>query len=311
MYACRMLIKIKLGSNDIDEEKQAFVQAGAQAAAQAAWVELGRPLTAIGLNAPIVQQMAVPTPPGQVLNLPIISLPIGSEVKTVLCTPGDVERWAVVHFTFGTLNLINPQGTRSGPLVGFHPLLPHEDKIAPFILSKSKVDVQVSAAVQNVSYRYGGASPSAEVADAKGPTNKKGSKSRKRAGARSASAVESAIPAPVAQSPRAGRGVEAIFRGFSILAYQEEQVCAIQTRVESTDRPVGSVELLHLFRRSVGDMCIRQQARYVQSKDPVQVKVTRVVAAAGNLSDAVKSLFGGSAPPTPTGHPSYVTSPIR
>jgi hypothetical protein len=117
--------------------------------------------------------------------------------------------WQVLNFTYGTLNLVNPLGTFGGVnLSMFDPRLEHIDRLAPWILSKTKVDVQVTAQLQNGAF--------------------------------------------YANYPAAPAGQAAIFHGFSLNAFQEEQVCAIQTRIEPTDRNVGNAELINHFRTTVG-----------------------------------------------------------
>jgi len=222
------MLTIKIGSG---VDKGALVEASARAAAERGWVELSRPLTSLALNARMIDQFREPTRPGFVLSLPCISLPIGTEVRSMTCTPEDIERWQAINITFGVLNLVNPQGTMGGVnLSAFDARVPHEDKVTPFILSKTKVDVQVTAQLQNCTYLYG-----------------------------LPKAVEPSVPGAPERIRRwwygtpgvtalAGRGVEAVFHGFAIHAFQEEQVCAIQTRIEPTDRNVGCGELISMFR---------------------------------------------------------------
>lgn len=195
---------------------QSLFKAGAQGAASQAWVEISRPLTALALNAPLAgaaagNQLPAGTASGAVLALPTVSLPIGMDIKSVTCAAQDVDNgWQVLNFTFGTLNLVNPQGTFGGVnLSMFDPRLSHVDRLAPWILSKTKVDVQVTAQLQNGAFfnSYSGV---------------------------------------------AGAGLAAVFHGFSLNAFQEEQVCAIQTRIESTDRNIGNAELIGHFRQVMG-----------------------------------------------------------
>jgi hypothetical protein len=190
--------------------------AGAHGAANQAWIEINRPLTALALNAPLAgattgNQLPGGTATGGILVLPTVSLPIGMDIKSVTCTAQDVDNgWQVLNFTFGTLNLVNPQGTFGGVnLSMFDPRLQHVDRLAPWILSKTKVDVQVTAQLQNGAFfnSYSGV---------------------------------------------AGAGLAAVFHGFSLNAFQEEQVCAIQTRIEPTDRNIGNAELINHFRQIVG-----------------------------------------------------------
>lgn len=195
---------------------QSMFSAGAHGAATQAWVEINRPLTALGLNAPLAgaaagNQLPGGTASGAVLTLPTVSLPIGMDIKSVTCTAGDIDNgWQVLNFTFGTLNLVNPQGTFGGVnLSMFDPRLEHVDRLAPWILSKTKVDVQVTAQLQNGAFQN-------------------------------------------SYSGVAGAGIAAVFHGFSLNAFQEEQVCAIQTRIEPTDRNIGNAELINHFRQIVG-----------------------------------------------------------
>lgn len=187
--------------------------AGAHGASRSAWIEINRPLTALAINVPIGTGASPPAPstlpyqppggnvPQTGITSPVISLPIGMDIKSITCTQHDIDAgWTLVNFTFGTLNLVNPQGSSTGVnLSMFSPFLEHVDRLAPWILSKTKVDVQVQF-----------------------------------------SAFYFAISG------------NALFGGFSLNAFQEEQVCAIQTRIEPTDRNVGNAELLNLFRRTIG-----------------------------------------------------------
>jgi hypothetical protein len=52
------------------------------------------------------------------------------------------------------------------------------------------------------------------------------------------------------KSNQAPKGQRAVFHGFSLNAFQEEQVCAIQTRIERTDRNVGCIELVVMLRQA-------------------------------------------------------------
>ena len=201
----------------------AMFSAGAHGASRSAWIEINRPLTALALNAPLLGAF---TPgvsgsaqnyagggvtAGAVLSLPVVSLPIGMDIKSVTCTAADVDAgWLALNFTFGTLNLVNPQGTFGGVnLSMFDPRLEHLDRLAPWILSKTKVDVQVTAQLQNGFFGcFGG------------------------------------------QAAVSGQGQ--VFHGFSLNAFQEEQECAIQTRIEPTDRNVGNAELINHFRAVIG-----------------------------------------------------------
>lgn len=192
----------------------AMYSAGAHGAARSAWIEINRPLTALALNAPLSgatsgNQLPNGTATGITLQLPTVSLPIGMDIKSVTCTEADIDLgWQAVNFTFGTLNLVNPQGTFGGVnLSMFSPYLEHVDRLAPWILSKTRVDVQVTAALQNGAFYAAGGAPA---------------------------------------------GQAAIFHGFSLNAFQEEQVCAIQTRIEPTDRNVGNVELINHFKSVIG-----------------------------------------------------------
>lgn len=185
--------------------------AGAHGAARSAWIEINRPLTALGIGPALtaVAPATVFTPFGSGVTVPTVSLPIGMDIKSITATQGDIDAgWLVVNFTFGTLNLVNPQGSGYVNLSMFSPYLEHVDRLAPWILSKTKVDVQVSAQVFNQSYT------------------------------------------PSTLSPATGNS--AIFHGFSLNAFQEEQVCAIQTRIEPTDRNVGNAELINHFRQTIG-----------------------------------------------------------
>jgi len=209
--------------------------AGAHGAARSAWIEINRPLTALGLNAPLIgvftpnlagsaqNYAGAGVPGGSVLSLPIISLPIGMDIKSVTCTSADVDAgWLPINFTFGTLNLINPQSAVGGAnLSMFDPRLEHVDRLAPWILSKTKVDVQVTAQLQNGTW--------------------------------------------YANYPAAPAAQANIFHGFSLNAFQEEQVCAIQTRIEPTDRNVGNAELINHFRATVGSALGLQIPAYQQS----------------------------------------------
>jgi hypothetical protein len=312
-----MLIKIK--SHD-DELLAAAYQAAAAAASRTAWIELNRPLTSFAVNRPIEQQMLCPTLPGKVLMTDAVSLPIGTDIKSVTCAPGDIDNWLAYSLTFGTLNMVNPQGSNGGVnLSAFHPLAPHEDKAVPWVLSKSKVDVQVAAQLINCSYRYGGVRdlppPAPVPVPVKKPRAKKLTvKQQKAADAEVMDYLQrrsSTLRAAEIMSTPAGRGVEAIFRGFSIQAFQEEQVCAIQTRIMPTDRLVGCAELINHFRQVTGELSGRQYVRQVQSRDPVQTKVARVATAAGNFYESVKGLFGGPLPSAPAQQagPSYIPPP--
>jgi hypothetical protein len=199
-----------------------MLSAGAHGAARSAWIEINRPLTALALNNPLLgaftaNQAGSPqnyagggVTAGAVLSLVTISLPIGMDIKSVTCIAADVDAgWQVLNFTFGTLNLVNPQGSFGGVnLSMFDPRLEHEDRLAPWILSKTKVDVQVTAQLQNGTF--------------------------------------------YANFPAAPAGQNNVFHGFSLNAFQEEQVCAIQTRIEPTDRNVGNAELIAHFRATVG-----------------------------------------------------------
>jgi hypothetical protein len=188
--------------------------AGAHGAARSAWIEINRPLTSLGLNQPTAlfggTQPTTGVPFNTGIQLPTVSLPIGMDIKSITTTHADVDAgWQVVNFTFGTLNLVNPQGTAGGVnLSMFDPYIEHEDRLAPWILSKTKVDVQVTAYVYNFTFVFN----------------------------------TTATPA----------GAANIFHGFSLNAFQEEQVCAIQTRIEPTDRNVGNAELINHFRQTVG-----------------------------------------------------------
>lgn len=196
--------------------------AGSQGAARSAWIEINRPLTALGLNNPLVgapvttaagspqDLTGAGVPAGFVITTQTISLPIGMDIKSVTCVAGDIDAgWGLVNFTFGTLNLVNPQGTIGGVnLSMFDPRLQHVDRLAPWILSKTKVDVQVQASLQNGTF--------------------------------------------YANFPAAPTGHANVFHGFSLNAFQEEQVCAIQTRIEPTDRNVGVADLISIQRSTLG-----------------------------------------------------------
>ena len=212
-----------------------MLSAGAHGAARSAWIEINRPLTALGLNNPLLGTFTANTAgspqnyagggvtAGAVLSLVTVSLPIGMDIKSVTCTAADVDAgWQALNFTFGTLNLVNPQGSFGGVnLSMFDPRLEHEDRLAPWILSKTKVDVQVTAQLQNGVF--------------------------------------------YANYPAAPAGQGAVFHGFSLNAFQEEQVCAIQTRIEPTDRNVGNAELINHFRSTVGQGLGLNIPAYVQS----------------------------------------------
>jgi hypothetical protein len=208
---------------------QAMFSAGAHGASRSAWVEINRPLTALGLNQPYTgvtsPQLPTGTATGSTLVLPTVSLPIGMDIKSVTCTDSDISTgWSVVNFTFGTLNLVNPQGTSGGVnLSMFSTFLEHEDRLAPWILSKTKVDVQVTAQLQNAAFFSSGSTPV---------------------------------------------GQPAVFHGFSLNAFQEEQVCAITTRIEPTDRNIGNPELINTFRMVMGHALGLQIPAYQQS--PIQ-----------------------------------------
>jgi hypothetical protein len=199
-----------------------MLAAGAQGAARSAWVEINRPLTALALNADITDQLAAPTASGAALQLPTVSLPIGMDIKSITCTAADVDLgWQAVNFTLGTLNLVNPQGSLYGVnLSMFDPRLQHVDRLAPWILSKTKVDVQVTANLINGAF--------------------------------------------YANYPAAPAGQLAVFHGFSLNAFQEEQVCAIQTRIEQTDRNVGNTEIMGLLRSTLGAGLGFHMPAYVQ-----------------------------------------------
>jgi hypothetical protein len=209
-----------LGSNPAARAQALLAQftAGAQGAAKSGWTEIMRPLTALALT-PVqnsqtgVSGGAAGAPPALALiTIGPISLPIGMDIKSITCTARDVDNgWLCTNFTFGTLNLVNPQGSASGVnLSMFDPRLQHVDRLAPWILSKTKVDVQVTAVMFNACFNYDTATP------------------------------------PV------GAYTNAAFHGFSLNAFQEEQVCAIQTRIEPTDRNVGVADLIDTQRRTIG-----------------------------------------------------------
>jgi hypothetical protein len=199
-----------------------MLAAGAQGAARSAWVEINRPLTALALNADITAQLLAPTATGAVLTLPTVSLPIGMDIKSVTCIAADCDAgWQLVNFTFGTLNLVNPQGSPFGVnLSMFDPRLQHVDRLAPWILSKTKVDVQVTGQLINGAF--------------------------------------------YANYPAAPAGQSNVFHGFSLNAFQEEQVCAIQTRIEQTDRNVGNTEIMGLLRSTLGAGLGFHMPAYVQ-----------------------------------------------
>ncbi len=192
------------------QANHAMFSAGAHGAARSAWIEINRPLTSLALNADLTTQINTPTVTKGLLTLPTVSLPIGMDLKSITCIAADVDTgWQVYNFTFGTLNLVNPQGTSGGVnLSMFDPRVEHVDRLAPWILSKTKVDVQVTAALQNGAF--------------------------------------------YANYPAAPAGQAAVFHGFSLNAFQEEQVCAIQTRIEPTDRNIGNAEMINHFRQVVG-----------------------------------------------------------
>jgi len=181
----------------------------AHGSARQAWIELARPLSTINMNADIAAQIVAPTAAGKTLSptsavpMPLVQLPIGMDIKSILVCESDIDNWnwCLVQFTFGTLTLVNPVSTPgASSLAPFDPRLERVDRLAPWIGSKTKVDVQASATVQN---GYFGNSGGAAVGS---------------------NAV--------------------IFHGFSINAFQEEQVCAIQTRIEPTGRNVGNYDIL-------------------------------------------------------------------
>ena len=180
---------------------------GAHGSARQAWIELARPLSTINLNAGVGTPNVIGgagTGAGLNLVLPVVQLPIGMDIKNIICSICDIDvlQWSLVQFTFGTLTLVNPVSTPApASLAPFDPRLAHVDRIAPWIGAKTKTDVQASATVQN-------------------------------------SWVGGTFSAPVLA------GANNFFHGFSIQAYQEEQVCAIQTRIEPTGRNVGNYDII-------------------------------------------------------------------
>jgi hypothetical protein len=201
-----------------------MLSAGAHGAARSAWIEINRPLTSLALSQPATNpQVATAASTG--LTIGPVSLPIGMDIKSITCNEQDIDDgWGLVNFTFGTLNLVNPQGQGTLNLSMFSPFLEHVDRLAPWILSKTKVDVQVTAQLYNQVYKY-------------------------QTGA----------------APATGTFVAAFFKGFSLNAFQEEQVCAIQTRIEPTDRNVGNAELINHFRTTVGAGLGLHLPSYVQT----------------------------------------------
>jgi hypothetical protein len=187
-------------------------QAGAQGAARSAWIEINRPLTTLSLGGSTGSIVPVLTAASGGLNtvaLGPISLPIGMDIKSITALASDIDAgWLLVNFTFGSLNLVNGQGVGPVNMSMFDPRLEHCDRLAPWILSKTRVDVQVKADLYNA----------------------------------------------CTATPDNGLAVFAVacFHGFALNAFQEEQVCAIQTRVEPTDRNVGVAELIHMQRSILG-----------------------------------------------------------
>jgi hypothetical protein len=73
-------------------------------------------------------------------------LPLGTDVKSITTLAADVDvGFQSINFTFGTLNQINPQNISM-----FDSRLEHQDRLAPWILSKTKIDVQVTAQVSQI-----------------------------------------------------------------------------------------------------------------------------------------------------------------
>ena len=294
----------------LEDLRRGLVLAGAHGASRSAWREIERPLTALALNAPLLGQFEAGksgsgqgyktggVTAGAVLSLPVVSLPIGMDIKSVTCTAADVDAgWLALNFTFGTLNLVNPQGTFGGVnLSMFDPRVSRDERLAPWILSKTKVDVQVTAQLQNGAYVYYAQPPRFEKV--KKP--------------RAADAPEDQPDEfeMVKVAPLAGCPAEAIFHGFSINAFQEEQVCAISTRIEPTDRNVGSAELIRMFRwvisqqRGVGyddlGFASPYRARHVASQaapPPRPPKGERVRRAIVEVVDSAVCYFKDEPPP--------------
>ena len=193
--------------------------AGAHGAARSAWIEINRPLTSLG----VVPTYGISTLPTVAVTAGPIGLPIGMDIKSITCIASDVDTgWMLVNFTLGSLNLVNGSGSQMVNLSMFDPRLQHNDRLAPWILSKTRVDVQVSVSLLN--YGIGHDVTTGSVASPQGN----------------------------------------VFHGFSLNAFQEEQVCAIQTRIEPTDRNVGVADLIGIQRTVLGSGLGLNMPRYNQ-----------------------------------------------
>ena len=136
----------------------AVFKAGAQGSANTAWIEVSRPLTILALNAPFATQGAAGAGIAYLAPLVIatnLSLPLGMDIKSITATCGDIdEGWCFSVLNFGSLLMLNMNSSPGVPgnMSMFDPRLEHQDRVAPWILSKTAFDVQVNATVVNAAF---------------------------------------------------------------------------------------------------------------------------------------------------------------
>jgi hypothetical protein len=223
--------------------------AGAHGSARQSWIELARPLSTINLNAPFATQTGAPTATGANLVVP------GTGLTVPLPIGMDIKNILcsvadIDVFQWGFVQLT------FGTLVLVNPVSsPGPGSLAPFDPRMEHVD---------------------RVAPWIGAKTK----------------VDVQCSAIVQNNFFGGNGIalgtgSVIFHGFSIQAYQEEQVCAIQTRIEPTGRNVGNYDIIaHLMH---GYAAISQTAP--------QYPVNQPAAQTGSMISALPPFGGGGLMP--------------